>query len=270
MPETVDSFRTELQDTLGAAYTLEHELPGGGMSRVFVAEERALRRRVVVKVLPPELVARISLERFRREIEFAAALQHPHIVTLLAANATGDLLYYMMPFVEGQSLREHLAASGGRLAIDDAVRVGIEISGALQAAHEQGIVHRDIKPGNILLSRGHAMVTDFGVARAISRATLEQPTQSQLRSGSVNPGTLTAPGWLVGTPAYMSPEQASGVSNLDGRSDVYSVGCVLFEMLTGVTPFVGTRDEMIVARVTRVPSVRAASGQGCRCRLIAS
>ena len=189
-------LRDQLQATLSGRYTLERELGGGGMSRVFVAEETALDRKVVIKVLPPETAAQVSLERFKREILLAARLQHPHIVPLLTAGESNGLPYFTMPFVDGESLRVRLARHG-ELPVNQAIRMLREIASALAYAHEHGIVHRDIKPDNVLLSGGSAMVTDFGVAKALSA------------SSNAEHSGMTSLGVALGTPAYMSPEQAS-------------------------------------------------------------
>jgi len=234
-------LREQLQATLGRGYTLERELPGGGMSRVFVAEERALGRRVVVKILPPEMARDVSLERFHREIHLAAGLLHPHIIPLLSAGDADGLPYYTMPFIVGESLRLRLAREG-RLGLEDAVRLTREVATALDYAHRQGIVHRDIKPENILLHDGHALVTDFGIARAISR--------------SMPVSTLTTVGVTLGTPLYMSPEQGDPDREIDGRSDIYSLGCVLYEMLVGDPPFRGRTGPAIVVRHLRDPVPR--------------
>ena len=234
-------LREQLQATLGRGYTLERELAGGGMSRVFVAEERALGRRVVVKILPPEMARDVSLERFNREIQLAAGLLHPHIIPLLSAGDADGLPYYTMPFIVGESLRLRLAREG-RLGLEDAVRLTREVATALDYAHRQGIVHRDIKPENILLHDGHALVTDFGIARAISR--------------SMPVSTLTTVGVTLGTPLYMSPEQGDPDREIDGRSDIYSLGCVLYEMLVGEPPFRGRTGAAIVVRHLRDPVPR--------------
>ena len=226
-------LREQLQATLGRGYKLERELAGGGMSRVFVAEERALGRRVVVKILPPDMARDVSLERFRREIQLAAGLLHPHIIPLLSAGDADGLPYYTMPFIVGESLRLRLARDW-RLGHEEAARLAREVAMALDYAHRQGIVHRDIKPENILLHDGHALVTDFGIARALTR--------------SMSVSTLTMAGVSLGTPLYMSPEQGSGESEIDGRSDIYSLGCVLYEMLVGEPPFSGKAAAAIIMR----------------------
>ncbi|MFL5561727.1 MAG: protein kinase domain-containing protein [Gemmatimonadaceae bacterium] len=226
---------------MSGSYTLERELVGGGMSRVFVAEETALDRKVVIKVLPPETAAQVSLERFKREILFAARLQHPHIVPLLTAGESNGLPYFTMPFVDGESLRVRLARTG-ELPVNQAVRVLREIASALASAHERGIVHRDIKPDNVLLSGGSAMVTDFGVAKALSAAS------------NAEQGGITSLGVALGTPAYMSPEQASADPSLDHRTDIYSFGVLAYELLTGQPPFAGrTPQNMLAAHVIEVP-----------------
>lgn len=235
----VSDLKTRLQAALGSAYRIEQELGGGGMSRVFVAQEVRLGRQVVVKVLPPELAAGVSGERFEREIQLAARLQHPHIVPLLTAGSAGDLLYYIMPRVEGRSLRARLAQER-ELPIGEAVRLLRDVCDALAYAHAQGLVHRDIKPDNVLLSGKHALVTDFGVAKAVSQST-----------GS---GTLTSLGMALGTPAYMAPEQAAGDPALDHRADLYAIGVLAYEMLTGRTPFSGLGPQgMLAAQVTGTP-----------------
>jgi serine/threonine-protein kinase len=225
-----------LQAALGAAYRVERELGGGGMSRVFVAEETRLARRVVIKVLPPELAAEISVDRFNREIQLSASLQHPHIVPLLAAGGSADVLFYTMPFVDGESLRTRLAREG-ELPVRDAVRILKDVADALAYAHARGIVHRDIKPDNVLLSGNHAVVADFGVAKAVSQA-----------KGQTG---LTSVGVALGTPAYMAPEQVAGDPNIDHRADIYAFGAMGYEMLTGRAPFAGLAPhQMLAAHVT--------------------
>jgi len=211
------------------------------MSRVFVAEETALDRKVVIKVLPPETAAQVSLERFKREILLAAKLQHPHIVPLLTAGEANGLPYFTMPFVDGESLRVRLARHG-ELPVNQAIRMLREIASALAYAHEHGIVHRDIKPDNVLLSGGSAMVTDFGVAKALSA------------SSNAEHGGITSLGVALGTPAYMSPEQASADPSVDHRADIYSVGVLAYELLTGQPPFAGrTPQNLLAAHVTEAP-----------------
>ena len=234
---------TELRDRLQAAlsgnYTLERELGGGGMSRVFVAEEKALGRKVVVKVLPPEMAAGVNVDRFRREIQLAASLQHPHIVPLHAAGSCGDLLYFTMPLIDGESLRARVAREG-ELPIHAAVRILREIADALAYAHSRGVVHRDIKPDNVLLSGQHALVTDFGVAKAIESSTGE--------------ASLTSLGVALGTPAYMAPEQAAAEPHIDHRADVYAFGCLAYEVLTGRPPFGGmSAQQVLAAHITQRP-----------------
>ena len=222
-----------LQDTLRDRYRVEREVGAGGMAVVFVATDLKHQRAVAIKVLRPELGAAVGPERFLREIEIAARLQHPHILPVYDSGQADGMLYYVMPFVEGESLRDRLVRAGP-LAPAEAARIGREVADALAYAHRQGIVHRDIKPANILLSQGHAMVADFGIARAV--------TASASGSG------LTQTGMAVGTPRYMSPEQALGETNLDGRTDIYALGVVLYEMLTGHPPFEGSTPQSVIAQ----------------------
>ncbi len=224
-------LREALQTLLGTSYSIDRQL-GGRDSRVFAATEIALARRVVVKALPRGLAAGVSADRFRQEVQLAARLTHPHIVPALAAGGDAELLYYTMPFVEGESLRTRLGRER-QLPLDDALTIAREIADALAYAHGQSVVHRDITPDNILLAAGHALVTNFGIARAVSRAG---------ESG------LTAPGVILGTPAYMSPEQAGGAPDVDARSDIYSLAAVLFEMLAGEPPFTGATAQAIIAK----------------------
>src|SRR3954464_14165200 len=223
-------IQDRLQQALGDAYTIERELGGGGMSRVFVAHEAALGRKVVIKVLRPELAEALSGERFKREVRLAARLQHPHIVPLLAAGEVGgDMLYYTMPFVEGESLRERLTREAG-LPVGETVRILCDVVGALAYAHGTGIVHRDVKPENILLSHGGAVVADFGIAKAIS-ASRESGGDGPDRGSS----RLTEVGTSLGGPAYMSPEQAVAGA-VEHRADLYALGVVGNEMLRGQPP----------------------------------
>lgn len=228
---------------VGDNYRVVRELGGGGMSRVFLAEETRLSRQVVIKVLPPEMGAGVNVDRFEREIQLAARLQHPHIVPLLTAGASGDLLYYVMPFIAGESLRVRLA-SQGELPIPETLRILREVGDALAYAHANGVVHRDIKPDNVLLSAGHAVVTDFGVAKAVSAS-----------SGG---GHLTSLGLALGTPAYMAPEQAAADPHVDHRADIYALGALAYEMLCGRTPFTATTPQaLLAAQITQMPEPAA-------------
>jgi serine/threonine protein kinase len=234
----MSTFEQHLRESLSGTYEIERELSGAGMSRVFVATDRALGRRVVIKVLPPELTAGVNRERFRREIQVAAQLQHPHIVTLLSAGEDGELLYYTMPFIEGESLRT--ALEKGPLSVRDVVRILHDVVDALAYAHARGVIHRDIKPGNILKLGQHAMVTDFGVAKALNAA---MPVSG-----------ITTAGMAIGTPAYMAPEQLAGDPAADHRIDIYAVGLLAYELLTGESPFTGPSPQAtMAAQLTRDP-----------------
>jgi serine/threonine protein kinase/tetratricopeptide (TPR) repeat protein len=221
-----------VQAAVGAAYIVERELGGGGMSRVFVAEERALGRRVVIKVLPPELASEVSATRFEREIRVTADLLHPHILPIHTAGAGGMLLYYVTPYVTGESLR-HWLDREPRLPVDDAVRILCEVADALNYAHRRGIVHRDIKPDNILMQDGHALVADFGVATALEESAARP--------------RLTGTGMAVGTPGYVAPEQLAGETSVDVRADIYALGVVGYEMLAGRAPFAGPSPRSVIA-----------------------
>ena len=240
-PATPDRLRDKLQSSLGSAFAIVRELGGGGMSRVFLADDASLGRRVVVKVLAPELAEGISSERFMREIRVAARLQHPNVVPVLTAGSGPDgLPYYLMPFIDGRSLRERL--SGGALAVGEALVVLRDMARALAYAHSQGIVHRDIKPENVLLTGGAAVVADFGIAKALSAAA--------------GAGTkLTQYGMTVGTPAYMAPEQAAGDDDVDHRADLYSWGLVAWEALAGRHPFADRTSALAIigAQLTQMP-----------------
>jgi serine/threonine protein kinase/Tfp pilus assembly protein PilF len=221
-------LREQLSSNLSASYTIERELGGGGMARVFVATERALGRRVVIKVLKQELAAEVSTKRFEREILLAAGLQHANIVPVLAAGETDGIPHYIMPFVDGESLRARLGR-GDRVPLAEAITILRDVARALTFAHERGVVHRDIKPENILLAGDAAVVTDFGIAKAVANARTD---------GSVaSAGTLTQAGVAIGTPAYMAPEQISMDPTIDHRADLYAFGCVAYEMLAGAPPF---------------------------------
>ena len=218
-------LRDQLQEAFGEQYAIERELGGAGMSRVFLADEPRLVRKVVIKVVRPELLARVSAERFSREIRLAASLQQANIVPVLDAGTAAGLPYYTMPFVDGRSLSDRLAAEGA-LPIRDALSVLRDVLRALAHAHARGVVHRDIKPGNVLLSGGTAVVTDFGIARALG-------AEAKLRDGEA----LTQPGVAIGTPAYMAPEQATGDPSADHRADIYAFGCLAYAVFTGRPPF---------------------------------
>jgi serine/threonine-protein kinase len=220
-----------LRKALADRYALERELGRGGMATVFLAEDLKHRRKVAIKVLHAEIAAAIGPDRFLREIEIAARLQHPHILPLYDSGAAGSYLFYVMPFVEGESLRDRLNREK-QLSQEDVVKITSEVASALGYANSRDIVHRDIKPENIMLSGGSAVVADFGIARAASAAEQQQLTQT---------------GTVIGTPAYMSPEQGTG-SDVDGRSDQYSLACVVYEMLVGQPPFTGPNVQAIIAR----------------------
>jgi serine/threonine protein kinase len=238
------SLQEQVQRALGDAYLLERELGGGGMSRVFLAHERALGRKVVVKVLLPELAAGVNVERFRREIQLAAQLQHPHIVPLLSAGEADGLPYFIMPFVTGESLRTRIAREG-EFPIAETVRILRDVVSALAYAHAYGVVHRDVKPDNVLLSGGVAVVTDFGVAKAVTAS-----------AGTPGHTGLTSMGVALGTPAYMAPEQATASPNTDHRADIYALGIVAYEMLTGAPPFMGrSAQQVLAAQVVEEPDL---------------
>jgi serine/threonine-protein kinase len=230
-----DSVR--LEAALTDRYKLERELGRGGMATVWLARDLRHRRLVALKVLHPELAAAVGPERFFREIETVAALTHPHILPLHDSGEAGGFLYYVMPYVEGESLRRRLAREQ-QLPVLDATRLARQVADALDYAHRHGVVHRDIKPDNVLLESGHAVVSDFGIARAVA-------------GGSAS---LTETGLAVGTPTYMSPEQATGQREVDGRSDVYSLGCMLYEMLAGEPPFTGPTPQAVLAKSLAGPA----------------
>ncbi len=241
-------LRTQLQSTLGDGYTLAQELGGGGMSRVFVAHDNTLGRDVVVKVIAPELAEGVSADRFSREVKLAARLQQANIVPVLTSGSSGSLPYYTMPFVTGESLRARLAG-GTRLTVPQAVSILRDVARALAYAHAEAVVHRDIKPENILLSGGTAVVTDFGIAKALSA--------SRTRDGealATTHSSLTQAGGSIGTPAYMAPEQAVG-AEVDHRADIYAWGVVAYELLAGAHPFAGKANssQMIAAHLAETP-----------------
>ena len=239
----------QLNAALSGRYRIERELGRGGMATVFLAEDLRHPRQVAIKVLDHELAAAVGTERFLREIRIAAGLSHPHIVPLFDSGAADGLLYYVMPYAEGESLRHRLAREK-QLPLEDSLRIAREVADALDHAHRHDLVHRDIKPENILLSGQHAVVADFGIARAVAAA-----------GGK----TLTATGVSIGTPAYMSPEQTLGSSEVDGRADQYALGCVLYEMLAGQPPFTGPTAESLKHQHANVqPMASERTRSGCR------
>jgi serine/threonine-protein kinase len=247
----MNNLSARLAASLGDNYRIERELGGGGMSRVFLATDTELGRQVVVKVLRPDGAHGVSVDRFRREIWLAARLQHPHIVPLLSAGEVDGLPYFTMPFIDGESLRSRLARAD-ELSIAEVVRLLREVASALAYAHKKGTVHRDIKPENILLADAHAMVTDFGVAKALHAATTQEIEN------------LTSAGMVLGTPAYMSPEQAVGDPSTNHRADVYALGLVAYEMLTGHGPFDGRAPQaMLAAHLTETPAHVTSKRSSC-------
>ena len=239
MNPIVADLLERLTIALAARYKLDRELGQGGMAKVYLAHDLKYERAVAIKVLRPDVAAEVGAARFLREIQIAARLHHPHILPLYDSDQADGLLYYVMPYIEGETLRQRLARER-QLPVGDALQIAREVADALSYAHSCNVVHRDIKPANILLDAGHALVADFGVARAVG-------------------GAQTSSGHLIGTPAYMSPEQVDGSEYLDGRSDIYGLGCVLFEMLVGEPPFRGSTVTAIIAnRLTSpAPSPRA-------------
>lgn len=231
-----------LQSALRKRYTVLRELGRGGMATVYLAEDLKHNRQVAIKVMDPEVASEVGAERFLREISIAARLQHPNILSLYDSGGVGELLYYVMPCVKGESLRDRMDREG-QLSVEEAIRIASAVAAGLQYAHEYRVVHRDVKPENILLDGGHALISDFGIAAALEEAGKER---------------ITRTGYAVGTPAYMSPEQAAGEANIDGRSDVYSLACVLYEMLAGEPPFTGHNVQAIIARqmLERLPSLK--------------
>jgi serine/threonine-protein kinase len=235
-----DEILHRLNNVLAGHYDIERELGAGGMAHVFLANDVKHDRSVAVKVFRPELASSLGTERFLREIQIAAKLSHPHILPLYDSGEADGFLYYVMPLVEGESLGDRMEREG-QLPYDDALQITRETADALNYAHARGLVHRDIKPDNIMLTGGHAVVMDFGIARAVSAAGGDKLTQT---------------GMAVGTPLYMSPEQAAAVDEVDGRTDIYALGCVLYEMLTGTPPFTGPTPQAVMARhsMDHVPS----------------
>src|SRR5688572_27430903 len=232
-PVDTSTAQNALQSALGTRYAIERELGHGGMATVYLARDPRHRRQVAIKVLHPELSAVLGPERFLREIELTASLQHPHILPLFDSGNANGLLYYVMPYIEGETLRDRLERESV-LPVDDAVHLAREVADALAYAHAHGVIHRDVKPENILLHGGHALVADFGVALAVQQAGGERMTHT---------------GLSLGTPQYMAPEQATGERGVDGRADIYALATVLYEMLAGEPPFTGHSAQAIVARV---------------------
>ena len=230
-----------VKEALESRYSIERELGRGGMATVYLAQDLRHGRSVAVKVLHPELASAVGSERFLREIKLAARLNHPHILPLFDSGEAGGYLFYVMPYIEGESLRDRMNREG-QLSLEDSVNIGRAVASALDYAHRRQIVHRDIKPENIMLNEDMAMVMDFGIAKAVSMAGSD---------------TITQTGMIVGTPAYVSPEQAAGDIDIDGRSDQYSLGCVLYEMLTGARPFTGNSAQAVLTKrfTSPVPSL---------------
>ncbi len=222
-----------IHSALSDRYSLEGELGRGGMASVFLAHDRRHDRPVAIKVIHPELAAGVGAQRFEREIRITARLQHPHILPLLDSGVAGDLPYFVTPYVKGESLHDYLARSGP-LPLEEATSIAGDVAGALDYAHREGIIHRDIKPANILISEGGAIIADFGVARAMHRA---------------GETSLTEAGSVMGTIAYLSPEQAAEAPDIDGRTDIYSLGCVLYRMIAGEPLFSGDSAEKLVRQL---------------------
>jgi serine/threonine protein kinase len=232
----VSDLSDRLEAALGDRYTIERELGRGGMAIVYLAEDLKHQRKIALKVLRPDLASEIGAERFLREIKIAAKLTHPHILPLYDSGEADGFVFYVMPAMEGRSLRERIRKEG-QLPLDEAMRITQEIASALDYAHRHGVIHRDIKPENILLHEGAAMLADFGIGKAVSSAERD----------------ITQAGIAIGTPAYMSPEQASAEAEVDGRSDLYSLGCVLYEMLSGEPPYTGPTAQAVIAKRLGAP-----------------
>jgi serine/threonine protein kinase len=224
-----------VRESLGHRFRVERELGHSGMAAVFLAHDPRRDALVALKVLQPEFAVTIGVERFHREIQFVARLRHPNILPLLESDEAGPVIYYVTPFATGGSLRDRLLARTP-LSVDEALTIVRQLAAALDYAHEQKVVHRDIKPGNILFEGDHVLLSDFGIARALQLAGAD---------------TLSPSGVVIGTPTYMSPEQAAASRKLDGRSDIYSLGCVLYEMLAGQPPFTGPTVQAVIARHAR-------------------
>ena len=246
-----------IRNALGGHYAIEREIGRGGMATVYLADDRKHRRKVAVKVLASDIAMALGPGRFLREIEIASRLTHPHILPLHDSGETDGFLYFVTPYIEGESLRERLRREGV-IPVTEAVRIAGELAGALGYAHTAGIIHRDVKPENVLLAEGHAILADFGIARAVNAARTE---------------ALTDTGMPIGTAIYMSPEQATGIGTIDGRSDLYSLGCVLYEMLAGEPPRFGSTPppgvpawlgKVLAKALAHTPAERFESGAALR------
>jgi len=228
----MSDLQQRLEQALSDRYRVLSEIGRGAMAFVFLAQRSIDGLRVAIKVMDPDMTLGLGVERFLREIKISAGLKHPHIVPILDHDETSDLMFYVMEYVDGESLRARMLREG-QMRVDEALKLSREVGSALAYAHANGVIHRDIKPENVLLSGGHAVVADFGVARAIQEARED---------------VLTEPGVALGTPDYMSPEQARGTRRLDGRTDIYSLCCMLYEMLAGRPPFPGDNESAVMAR----------------------
>lgn len=250
-----DAFLTTLQAALGDEYVVERELTAGGQSRLFLASDAELPRKVVIKLLPPELAGEVALKRFKREIAVLVKLQHPHIVPIIGMGATDDIIWYVMPYIPGESLEERLRP--GPMPLREGMRVLHEVADALAHAHEIGVVHRDLKPANVLFQSGHAVLADFGVAHArleMIRESSGVPLGTVRKSLATSGGRLTDKGFAVGTPGYMAPEQFHGDEPADARADVYALAMLGYEILTGRAPFAEYRGaRLMVAHFTEMP-----------------
>src|SRR5438105_4607304 len=233
----VPSLTERLNSALSGRYRIERHLGEGGMATVYLSEDLKHDRKVALKLLKPELAAVLGAERFVQEIKTTAALQHPHILPLFDSGTADGFLFYVMPWIEGETLRDKLTRET-QLRVDDAVRIAREVADALDYAHRHGVIHRDIKPENILLHDGRPIVADFGIALAVSAAA---------------GGRMTESGLSLGTPHYMSPEQATAQKEIDARSDIYSLGSVLYELLTGSPPHTGASAQQVIMKIIAEP-----------------